>query len=211
VSEYLLPSPTTGLAGPPLSFDALAARLTERFDDLTTAVAYDELTVHVTPEALVDVLTFCRDDEELSCTLLSDLSGVHWPAGDHVIERQASTTGWPEYRVSRETGVIEVLYILRSVQRNHRLRVSVATPDTEPRLPSVTGVFPTANFHEREVYDFFGVVFDGHPDLTRILMPDDWLGHPHRKDYPIGGIDIPYKNDKFIPPPQERDLREVVD
>jgi NADH-quinone oxidoreductase subunit C len=211
VSEYLLPSPTTGLAGPPLSFDALAARLTERFDDLTTAVAYDELTVHVTPGALVDVLTFCRDDEELSCTLLSDLSGVHWPAGDHVIERQASTTGWPEYRVSRETGVIEVLYILRSVQRNHRLRVSVATPDTEPRLPSVTGVFPTANFHEREVYDFFGVVFDGHPDLTRILMPDDWLGHPHRKDYPIGGIDIPYKNDKFIPPPQERDLREVVD
>lgn len=211
MSEYLAPSPTTGLAGPPLSLDEIAARITGRFPELTTDVAFGELTVHATPELLVELLTFCRDDEELSCTLLSDLSGVHWPAGDHVIERQSSTTGWPEYRVSREVGVIEVLYVLRSVHRNHRFRVSVATPDTDPQLPSATGVFVTANFHEREVYDFFGVEFDGHPDMTRILMPDDWLGHPHRKDYPIGGIDIPYKNDKFIPPPQERDIREVID
>jgi NADH-quinone oxidoreductase subunit C len=211
VSDHRVPSPDTGVAGPPLSREELAARLTEHFEGLTTDVAFGELTVHVTPEQLVEVLTFCRDDQELACALLSDLSGVHWPAGDHVIERQASTTGWPEYRVSRDEGVIEVLYVLRSVARNHHLRVSVATPDTEPRLPSVTGVFATANYHEREVYDFFGVEFAGHPDLTRILMPDDWLGHPHRKDYPIGGIDIPYKNDKFIPPPQERDLREVVD
>jgi NADH-quinone oxidoreductase subunit C len=136
---------------------------------------------------------------------------VHWPAGDHIIERQSSTTGWPEYRVSREQGMIEVLYILRSLTRNHWFRVSVATPDDAPRLPSVTTVFPTANYHEREVYDFFGVEFEGHPDLTRILMPDDWIGHPHRKDYPLGGVDIPYKNDKFIPPPEERDLREVID
>ncbi|MFU8839685.1 MAG: NADH-quinone oxidoreductase subunit C [Nitriliruptoraceae bacterium] len=211
MSDHLVPSPTTGVAGPPLSPEELDARLTERFGAVTTEVAFGELTVHVAPEQLVEVLTFCRDDEDLACALLSDLSGVHWPAGDHVIERQASTTGWPEYRVSRDEGVIEVLYILRSVARNHHLRVSVATPDTDPRLPSATGVFATANFHEREVYDFFGVEFEGHPDLTRILMPDDWLGHPHRKDYPIGGIDIPYKNDKFIPPPQERDLREVVD
>ncbi len=211
MSDPLVPSPTTGIAGPPLSREELAARLTERFDQVTTDVAFGELTVHVAPEQLVEVLTFCRDDQELACALLSDLSGVHWPAGDHVVERQASTTGWPEYRVSRDEGVIEVLYMLRSVARNHHVRVSVATSDEAPRLPSVTGVFATANYHEREVYDFFGVEFEGHPDLTRILMPDDWLGHPHRKDYPIGGIDIPYKNDKFIPPPQERDLREVVD
>ena len=56
----------------------------------------------------------------------------------------------------------------------------------------------------------FGVVFDGHPNLERILMPEDWLGHPQRKDYPLGGVDIAYKNDKFIPPPHERDLREIV-
>jgi NADH-quinone oxidoreductase subunit C len=206
-----LPAPGRGLSGDALSLEDLAARLTDRFGEVTVDLAYGELTIHVAPAQLVEVLTFCRDDAELACELLADLSGVHWPAGDHVVDRQPSTTGWPEYRVARDEGVIEVLYVLRSVSRNHRLRVSVGTPDDDPRLPSVTGVYETANFHEREVYDFFGVVFDGHPDLTRILMPDDWLGHPHRKDYPLGGVEIPYKHEKFIPPPNERDLREVVD
>jgi NADH-quinone oxidoreductase subunit C len=206
-----LPAPGRGLSGDALSLEDLAARLTDRFGEVTVDLAYGELTIHVAPAQLVAVLTFCRDDAELACELLADLSGVHWPAGDHVVDRQPSTTGWPEYRVARDEGVIEVLYVLRSVSRNHRLRVSVGTPDDDPRLPSVTGVYETANFHEREVYDFFGVVFDGHPDLTRILMPDDWLGHPHRKDYPLGGVEIPYKHEKFIPPPNERDLREVVD
>jgi NADH-quinone oxidoreductase subunit C len=206
-----LPAPGRGMTGDALTLEDLAARLTARFDDVTTDLALGELTVHVAPEQLLAVLTFCRDDAELACELLADLSGVHWPAGDHVVDRQPSTTGWPEYRIARDDGVIEVLYILRSVSRNHRLRVSVGTPDDDPQLPSVTGVYETANFHEREVYDFFGVVFDGHPDLTRILMPDDWLGHPHRKDYPLGGVDIDYKHDRFIPPPNERDLREVVD
>jgi len=211
VSGFAVPTRTHGLSRVALPLEAIAARVTAHFPEVTATEAYDELTLHVAPEELVALVTFCRDDEELDTALLSDLSGVHWPAGDHVIERQASTTGWPEYRVSREQGVIEVLYILRSLARNHWFRVSVATPDDAAKLPSVTGVFETANFHEREVYDFFGVEFEGHPNLTRILMPDDWIGHPHRKDYPLGGVDIPYKNDKFIPPPQERDLREVID
>jgi NADH-quinone oxidoreductase subunit C len=211
VTEYSIPTRTHGLTRAALPREAIAARVTDRFPEVEATEAYGELTLHVEPDQLVALLTFCRDDEELDTALLSDLSGVHWPAGDHIIERQASTTGWPEYRVSREQGMIEVLYILRSLTRNHWFRVSVATPDDAARLPSVTGVFTTANFHEREVYDFFGVEFEGHPDLTRILMPDDWIGHPHRKDYPLGGVDIPYKNDKFIPPPDERDLREVID
>ncbi len=207
-----LPTTTTGVAGrSALSLDDIAQRITVRFPAVRAEQAFGELTLHVEPDDLLEVVTFCRDDDELSCELLSDLSGVHWPAGEHTIARQTSTTGWPDYRVSREQGVVEVLYILRSVSRNHHFRISAGTVDTSPRLPSVTGVYPTANFHEREVYDFFGVEFDGHPDLTRILMPDDWVGHPHRKDYPLGGIDIPYKNDKFIPPPHERDLREVID
>jgi NADH-quinone oxidoreductase subunit C len=206
-----VPSPTQGTAGLPLSLEVLEARLTGHFDGLSVDLQHGELTVFAQPQHLVELLTFCRDDEQLSCEMLSDLAGVHWPAGDHVVERQVSTTGWPEYRVSRERGVIEVDYVLRSITRNHRLRVSVGTDDTDPRLPSVVGVYPTANYHEREVYDFFGVEFEGHPNLQRILMPDDWLGHPHRKDYPLGGVDIPYKNDKFIPPPDERDLREVVE
>jgi len=206
-----LPRPGRGLRGDALSHEAIERRVQERFPSVAAEIAYDELTFHATADVLVELLTFCRDDDELACEMLVDLSGVHWPAGEHVIERQTSTTGWPQYRTDRDQGVVEVLYMLRSLRRNHLFRVSVGTADTDPRLPSVTDVYRTANFHEREVYDFFGVEFEGHPDLTRILMPDDWVGHPHRKDYPLGGVDIPYKNDKFIPPPDERDLREVVE
>lgn len=210
-SQASVPTPTRGLSAEALTLDAIERRIQDRFPELTTELARGELTVHATPATLVDLLTFCRDDDELSFEMLADLSGVHWPAGEHVIERQLSTTGWPQYRVDREQGVIEVLYIMRSVTRNHALRVAVGVDDTEPSVPSATDVYPTANFHEREVYDFFGVEFEGHPDLTRILMPDDWVGHPHRKDYPLGGVDIPYEFDKFIPPPNERDLREVIE
>jgi NADH-quinone oxidoreductase subunit C len=209
--SYEVPTPGAGVTRERLSIDDLEARLLDRFPDVRADRRFGELTLFVDADVLVDLLTFCRDDAELSCEMLADLGGVHWPSGDHVVQRQSSTTGWPEYRISRDEGAIEVTYVLRSITRNHRFRVVVATPDDEPRLPSVTSVYPTANYHEREVYDFFGVEFEGHPDLTRILMPDDWLGHPHRKDYPLGGVTIDYKNDKFIPPPHERDLREVVE
>jgi NADH-quinone oxidoreductase subunit C len=172
-------------------------------------IVFDELTVHTTPDIVQDLLTWCRDSDGVDCKLLSDLSGVHWPAGDNEIERQPSTTGWPVHRVARDQGVIEVNYIVRSLEHNHSFRVTVAVDDTEPRLPTVTDLWETANYHEREVYDFFGVQFEGHPKLERILMPDDWVGHPHRKDYPLGGVDIPYDNDKFIPSPEDRDIREV--
>jgi len=199
-----------GLSADPLTLEAIERRMQDRFPTLATHIQYGELTIHVTPDALIEVLTFCRDDDELRCGMLVDLSGVHWPAGDHVIDRQPSTTGWPEYRVSRDQGVIEVLYIVRSIERNHWFRLSLPTSDENPRLPSATSVYASADYPEREVYDFFGVEFDGHPNLTRILMPDDWVGHPHRKDYPLGGVNVPYENDKFIPPPNERDLRDIV-
>jgi NADH-quinone oxidoreductase subunit C len=193
------------------TLEAIEKRVQDTFPGVASDISHGELTLLVQPDQVVDVLTFCRDDAELHCELLADLSGVHWPAGDHVVERQPSTTGWPEYRVEREQGVVEVLYVLRSLTGNHAFRVSVGVPDDAPHLPTVTGVFPTANWHEREVFDMFGVTFDGHPNLERILMPEDWIGHPHRKDYPLGGVAIPYENDKFIPPPHERDLREVVE
>jgi NADH-quinone oxidoreductase subunit C len=212
VSEFpALPTPQRGTERAPLSLEQLEARVTGAFGDVRAEAGRDELTFFAEPDVLVELLTYCRDDEELSCEMLADLSGVHWPAGEHVVVRQLSTTGWPDYRVSRDEGVIEVDYVLRSVTRNHAFRVTVAVDDTDPRLPSVTGVYPTANFHEREVFDFFGVEFEGHPNLRRILMPDDWVGHPHRKDYPLGGVDVDYKHDKHIPPPDERDLREVVE
>jgi NADH-quinone oxidoreductase subunit C len=192
------------------TIERIESHVQARFTDVASEIAYGELTLFAQPGQLVDLLTFCRDDDELACELLSDLGAVHWPAGDTVVERQPSTSGWPEYRVSRDEGVIEVNYVLRSLRHAHRFRVSVGVPDDEPVLPSVTGVFETANWHEREVYDMFGVTFTGHPNLHRILMPDDWIGHPHRKDYPLGGVEIPYEHDKFIPSPEDRDLRDIV-
>ena len=157
------------------------------------------------------MLRVCREDATVAAELLTDVSGVHWPAGDEVIERQPGTTGWPDRVVSRDEGAIDLLYVLRSLSGGHRFRLAVRVPDDDAVVPSSTGVYPhAAEYHEREIHDMFGVVFQGHRDMTRILMPEDWVGHPHRKDYPLGGIEIPYKNDKHIPPPQERDLREIV-
>ena len=79
-----------------------------------------------------------------------------------------------------------------SITHNRRIRVEVAAPDADPHILSLFGVYPTTDWHERETYDFFGIIFDGHPALTRIEMPDDWVGHPQRKDYPLGGIPVEY-------------------
>lgn len=204
------PSLTPGTDGDPLTLEALAERIVNGFGAVTTEIAHGELTVHVAPERLHALMAFLRDDPETTCGVLSDLAGVHWPAGEDVIERQPATTGWPAYRVQRDTGVVEVAYIVRSMERNHHLRVVVGLDDENPVVDSVTDLYPTANYHEREVFDMFGVKFDGHPNLARILMPDDWIGHPQRRDYPLGGVEVEYVGDRFIPSPSERDLRRVV-
>jgi NADH-quinone oxidoreductase subunit C len=87
----------------------------------------------------------------------------------------------------------EVVINLLSIRDSLRLRILVGVPGGEPTLPSITGVFPGANFYEREAYDLFGLVFEGHPDLTRILLPDDWQGHPLRKDHPVGAVPVQFK------------------
>jgi NADH-quinone oxidoreductase subunit C len=125
----------------------------------------------VVPGRIVDVSTLLRD--EFGFNMLVDLSAVDW------LPRA------PRYDVN---------YQLLSLRAGDRLRVKLQIPDAEtPRLPSVAKVWPTANWLEREVFDFFGLVFDGHPNLTRILMPDEWIGHPLRKDYPVGGVPVEYR------------------
>jgi NADH-quinone oxidoreductase subunit C len=142
-----------------------------------------ELTFHVRREHLVAVADKLLHDAALRFEIFSGVSGVHYPL---------------------ETGrELSAVYHLVSITHNRRIRLEVRTPDTDRHIPSVTSVYPAANWHERETWDFFGIIFDGHPALTRIEMPDDWLGHPQRKDYPLGGIPVEYRGTK-VPPPDER-------
>jgi NADH-quinone oxidoreductase subunit C len=143
----------------------------------------DELTFHVRREHLVAVADKLLHDPALRFEIFSGVSGVHYP---------------------NETGrELHAVYHFVSITHNRRLRVEVSTPDADRHIPSVTSVYPAANWHERETWDFFGIIFDGHPALTRIEMPDDWRGHPQRKDYPLGGIPVEYRGTK-VPPPDER-------
>ncbi|MDZ7884662.1 MAG: NADH-quinone oxidoreductase subunit C [Mycobacterium sp.] len=166
--------------------DALIAGLGP--DQFTAAVERvvvfrDELTLEVRREHLPAVAQALRDDPALRFELCLGVSGVHYPQDQ-----------------DRE---LHAVYPLMSITHNRRLRVEVATPDTDPHIPSLFPVYPTTDWHERETYDFFGIIFDGHPSLTRIEMPDDWVGHPQRKDYPLGGIPVEYHGAQ-IPPPDER-------
>jgi NADH-quinone oxidoreductase subunit C len=173
-------------------FDALADRLAVvlaadglSFDAAIEKVVVDrgELTMFVRRDDLTGVLRPLRDDPDLRFELLSGISGVHYP-GD----------------AGRE---LHAVYHLLSITHNRRIRLEVTCPDADPHLPSVVDIYPTADWHERETWDFFGIQFDGHPALTRIQMPDDWPGHPQRKDYPLGGIPVEYKG-ATIPPPDTR-------
>jgi NADH-quinone oxidoreductase subunit C len=177
-------------------------RLVARFDGLDVLGFRGELTLLCVPEQVPDILAFCRDDDELSCELLVDLSGVHWPGGQRE-ELAEETTGWPQYRSEDEPGRIEIDYILRSLRHNHVYRVRTFLPDVDPHVASVAGIYRSADVMEREVYDFFGVDFEGHPDLRRILMPDEWEGYPLRKDYPLGGVEVQYHG-ATVPPPDQR-------
>jgi NADH-quinone oxidoreductase subunit C len=104
--------------------------------------------------------------------------------------------------LNRDERRMHVCYQLTSMTYRRQIRLEVAVRADET-VPSVTSVYPTADWHERETYDMFGVIFTGHPNLTRILMPDDWEGFPQRKDYPLGGVPVEYKG-AVIPPPDQR-------
>src|SRR5580704_4444522 len=129
------------------------------------------------------VARLLRDEPSLGFEMCLGVSGVHypWDAGNE----------------------LHAVYPLLSITHNRRVRLEVSAPDSDPRIPSLVSVYPTCDWHERETWDFFGVVFEGHPALTRIEMPDDWKGHPQRKDYPLGGIPVEYRG-ATVPPPEDR-------
>ena len=154
-------------------------------DDWIEQVVVDrgELTLYLKPERIAQVCQVMRDDPALRFELCSSVS-----AADYLGEERR----------------LHVVYHLTSMTYRRRVRLEVAVTAEAPHVPSVTQVYPTADWHERETYDMFGVVFDGHPNLTRILMPDDWEGHPQRKDYPLGGVPVEYKGAEIPPPDQRR-------
>ncbi len=170
-------------------FDEVADELERARPDFGEAVERvvvdrGELTFHVRREFLPEVARTLRDDPALRFELCTGVSGVHYP---------------------QDAGAeLHAVYHLLSITHNRRLRVEVTCPDADPHIPSIVSVYPTNDWHERETYDFFGIVFDGHPALTRIEMPDDWVGHPQRKDYPLGGIPVEYHGAEIPPPDQRR-------
>jgi len=174
--------------GDPQWWDHVADRMTEvvpGFAEVVTKVVVHrgEITFHVARAHLRELVEYLRDDAHLRFEFCSSVSGVHYPA---------------------DAGAeLHVVYHLQSMTYNRRIRLEVSAPDADPHVPSVVAVYPTADWQERETWDMFGVIFDGHPALTRILMPDDWPGHPQRKDYPLGGIPVEYKG-ATIPPPDQR-------
>jgi NADH-quinone oxidoreductase subunit C len=159
----------------------IAERLRGRFTDVL--LARGEVTVIVEPPDVPATLAGLRDDPELSLDFLSCVTATHHPG--------AVPAMW-------------VVYELKSLAVHHRVRIKAGlASDDEPHLPSVTPMFPTANFQEREVFDFYGIVFDGHPDLRRILMPDGWEGYPLLKTEELGGVNTRFEG-AFIPPVDER-------
>src|SRR5262245_59130945 len=142
-------------------------RLKETFADQIVEVSFfsGEVTVKLKQERAEAVWRFLRDEPELRFDYLSNLSGVHWP------ERPKP---------------FEVVYHLFSLTKRHRINLKLDVGEGE-QPPTACTVWPTANWHEREVFDLFGIRFHGHPDMTRILMTDEWVGHPLRKDYPLEG------------------------
>lgn len=142
----------------------LKAQFSEAIGDASEFIG--QLSVHVDASRIVEVCDFLRTDEKTPFDYLSDLTCVHYP--------------------DRGAAQFEVVYNLFSISTNERVRLKVNTAE---RVDSVTGVWPSANWLEREVYDLFGVHFANHPDLRRLLLPTDWDGHPMRKDYPLEFIE----------------------
>jgi len=137
-----------------------------------------QLSLTIKKEDLLLICRYLKDDPELQYNFLSDLCGVDYP--------------------KREKR-FDIVYNLYSLPFKWRVRLKIKVAEGES-VPSLTPIWHTANWHEREVYDMFGVKFDNHPDLQRILMPDDWVGHPLRKDYPLMFEEVAFTHNKDNPP-----------
>jgi NADH-quinone oxidoreductase subunit C len=152
---------------------AIANTIKENFPEAVRDIIEfrGEVTVVVDRKAILDVARFCYETDGLAFKMLSDLAAVdYWPEE-------------PRFAVN---------YVLYSLAHNRAIRLKVYMPGDDPTVASVTGIWAGANWPEREAWDMFGIKFEGHPVLRRILMPHDWQGHPQRKDYPLGYEEVQF-------------------
>ena len=150
-------------------------------------------------EHIAEVCRLMRDDPDLQYNFFSECLGV-----DYLEYREDVTFGGylPDgYRFEVVYNLYSLQYMKDGKQQgfNRRIFLKVPVPESDPNVPTITGIYVGADFCEREIYDMFGVRFPGHPDLRRILMSDDWVGHPQRKDYPLGGERVQFPGGKFGP------------
>jgi NADH-quinone oxidoreductase subunit C len=159
--------------------EELLKRLGEKFDQQVTVVGepYGLLTVETSREQIIDVLTFLKTDDALRFIFLTDITAIHYPEQ----EKQ-----------------IGIIYHLHSLTTNTRIRIKVFLTDGDVHIPTATVLWDGANWMERETYDFFGVIFDGHPDLRRILNVDDMTAFPMRKEFPLEDPNRVDKKDYFF-------------
>jgi NADH-quinone oxidoreductase subunit C len=164
-----------------MSGPAFLDQLKKKFGDKITGANFDAIDpwIEVSPDGLLEVCRYLRDDPKLRFNMLNCISGVDYFEAD---PKKAAKTGWEPH--------LEVVYHLWSLPNKTSLVLKVILPRWKdgvvgelPEVPSVSGLWGTADWHEREVYDLSGVYFTGHPNLRRILCPEDWVGHPLRKDY----------------------------
>jgi NADH-quinone oxidoreductase subunit C len=198
--------------------EQLAARLAERFGEAAELLAgpASELTLVVPPAGLLDTCRVLRDGEGLEFRMLADLAGVDYLSYgmDEWQTRKATESGFSR-GVRRGSPPVSpdtprrfaVAYHLLSLSLNQRMRVRCyPEPGDPPRLPSVNDIWPAANWFEREAFDLFGILFDGHPDLRRLLTDYGFIGHPFRKDFPLSGqVEVRYD------PERKRVVYEPVD
>lgn len=153
----------------------IADRLKERFpEEVTRVIEFrGQISVAVRKNRIVEICAFLHDDPELFFDYLVDLCGLD--------------------NLGKDRPRFEVVYHLFSMKHRHALRLKAEVPDNDARIDSVMPVWIGANWHERECYDMYGIFFSGHPDLRRVLLPEDWEGHPLRKDYPLKGPEKEWK------------------
>ena len=159
-----------------MNANQILEKLKNKFPDAILDAKIDgvlEPFAKIKTEMIKEVCQFMHDDEELNFDYLMCLSGIDYGKG-----------------------LLGVVYNLSSIKHKHKFTLKVEVTAETPDLPSVESIWKTANWHEREAYDMFGINFDGHPDLRRILLPDDWEGHPLKKDYQVQefyhGMKVPY-------------------